>query len=106
MIEYIVLSKIYATENVELYRLRLLQLPQIGELRPLNRKIASERNMSNEGTDIHCSDADSSPNSVLPVLDQSVRTSNLGTGQYSRVRNRLHSRTLSDFIFDLHFKMQ
>jgi hypothetical protein len=35
MIEYIVLSKIYATENVELYRLhRLLQLPQIGELRP------------------------------------------------------------------------
>jgi hypothetical protein len=62
MIEYIVLSKI---ENVELYRLHcLLQLPQIGELRPPNRKIAPERNMSNEGTDIHCSDADSSPNSV------------------------------------------
>ena len=74
MIEYIVLSKIYATENVELYRLRLLQLPQIGELRPPNRKIAPERNMSNEGTDIHCSDADSSPNSVLPVLEVLANT--------------------------------
>ena len=25
---------------------------------------------------------------------------------YSRVRNQLHSRTLHDFIFDPHFKMQ
>jgi hypothetical protein len=28
------------------------------------------------------------------------------SGIYSRVRNRLHSRTLSDVIFDPHFKMQ
>ena len=27
------------------------------------------------------------------------------TLKYSRVRNRLHSRTLYDFIFDPHFKM-
>jgi hypothetical protein len=74
------------------------KLSQIGELRPPNRKMAPDRNMSNEGTDIHCSDANLLPNSVLPVLDRSastVRTSNLGTSQYNLIAVHLDAIELN-----------